>query len=149
MGNLDADGQTDRQMDRGKDMQISIGSCKVAAPRLGTPQCLRDATSSCGRQQKVPGTEPPPTFPANLTYYMHALHNTHIHTLQPPAHRGGPPCGSPVTLPGTRQVAVAEWARKHRSTARGPGASWQPVNRRTPSVKGARTEITVLHTRLP
>lgn len=41
-------------------------------------------------------------------------------------------------------MAVAEWARKRRSAARGLGASWQPLNRRTPSVKGARTEITVL-----
>lgn len=101
---------------------------EIGAPRQGPPQsdCLRSTTLSCGRNLEVQWTNlclalsgfPPLRLQLPPQPHIFYTQSTHSHTATP-AHRGGPPCRSLVTLPETRQVVIAEWAREHQPTAKG------------------------------
>lgn len=89
----DADGQADRQMDRGKDMQIHIGSWRQQRPdwshgHLGlTVSTAQPCSLLPPGFHLLPGCKCPPT-----SHIIHTRHNsTHMNTPQPPLLHTPPP----------------------------------------------------------
>lgn len=116
--------QTDGPGEGQASPRLGHGSLTVSAAQ---PQAVAEIRRSKGSTRSLLSLARPPRRlrlppnPHTRTPQTRHTRHTRAHTTPPPpAHQGGPPCMSLVTLPGTRQVAGAEWACECQPTAKGP-----------------------------